>query len=92
MLFRMLLIWIFFNFSLPCGFLVRRELFHFESADLLPTSGRAVLPSKLVGGRIQVQSLVALVDLAVRNFPWRKYGLGFLRKILKKGTLAGLGG
>ena len=34
------------------------------------TSGRAVLRSKLVDGKCQVQSPVALVDLAVRSFPW----------------------
>ena len=35
-----------------------------------PTSGGAVLRSKLVGGRCQVQTPVVLVDLAVRSFPW----------------------
>ena len=35
-----------------------------------PTSGRVVLCSKLVDGRCQVQTLVPLVDLAVRSFPW----------------------
>ena len=38
--------------------------------------------SKLLDGRSQVQSPVALVELAVRGFPRnsRKYGLGSLRK------------
>ena len=36
---------------------------------LAPTSGWAVLRSKLVDGRCQVQSLVRLVDLADRSFP-----------------------
>ena len=35
-----------------------------------PTSGRAVLRSKLVDGRCRVQFPIALADLAVWNFPW----------------------
>ena len=47
---------------------------------------------ELVDGRCQVQSSVALVDLAVRSFRGflrnsRKYGIGSLRKTLTEGTL-----
>ena len=39
-----------------------------ESDIYDPTSGGAVLCSKLVDGRCQVQSPVAIVDLAIRIF------------------------
>ena len=35
-----------------------------------PASGGAVLPSKLVCGKCRHRSTGALVDLAVRSFPW----------------------
>ena len=47
-----------------------------------PTSGRAVLPSKLVDGRFRVQSIVPLADIAVRSFR------GFLRSSGKKGQVS----
>ena len=34
-----------------------------------PNSGRAVLRSKLEDGKCRVQFPVALIDLAIRNFP-----------------------
>ena len=39
-------------------------------AEISLTSGRAVLPSKLVDGRCRVQSPVEHVDLVFRNCPW----------------------
>ena len=44
-----------------------------------PTSGGAVLRSKLVDRICQVQSPVALADLAVRSFPWFSAKLGLIR-------------
>ena len=35
-----------------------------------PTSGRGIVLSKLEDKRCQIQSLVALVDLAIRSFSW----------------------
>ena len=35
------------------------------------TSGQAILLSKLIDGRYQVQSPVTLVDLPFRSFPWK---------------------
>ena len=37
---------------------------------ILPTSSCEVLRSKLLDGKCLVQPSVALVDLAVRSFPW----------------------
>ena len=42
----------------------------YSSIHSCPTSGGAVLRSKLVDGMCRVQFPVALVDLAVRSFPW----------------------
>ena len=48
------------------------------SRNFCPTSGLAVLLSKLVDGRCQIQSSVEIVNLVVRSFPkfLPKYGLG----------------
>ena len=56
--------------------------------DLSPTGSKAVLRSKLVDGRCQVQLPVALVDRAVRSFLRNssKYGIEFLRKTATDGT------
>ena len=40
------------------------------SIEICLTSGATVLYSKVVDGRYQVQSPVAVVNLAVRSFPW----------------------
>ena len=55
---------------------------------MCPTSGRAVLCSKLVDGKCQAQSPIMLVDLAVRSYLQNshKYGLGSLRETPKEGT------
>ena len=58
-----------------------RCLYSYLIRSCLTISG-AVLRSKVVDGRCQVQSPLALVDLTVRSFPWnsQKYGLGSLRE------------
>ena len=49
---------------------ILRKLFVKILIERSLTSGDAVLRSKLVDGRCKVQSPIALVDLAVRSFPW----------------------
>ena len=48
---------------------VTEKYFHLVSNEVSSTSGRKIVSSKVVDERCQVQSLVALVDLAALSFP-----------------------